>query len=222
VCPSSIRPSAGGTVDITCDEIVEAATPGPLELKEIAAPSGGAWGATSVDKGFMRFLKDLLGDKFRQLDSRVQLDVLSDWEAEKTGVTGADDDADTVFVRMHEILDNLNGACGVLPAGAAAGMQARWRRCRSGLRGSVVRWGLLVICLVRSCCPHASPRLPSPPHHLSGCPLLRPLSLLFPSARRPLHAACHPSAFCRQARRLWQGGHGGANRRVQLAARTDR
>jgi hypothetical protein len=91
---------------------VEAATPGPLELKEIAAPSGGAWGATSVDKGFMRFLKDLLGDKFRQLDSRVQLDVLSDWEAEKMGVTGDDEDADTVFVRMHEILDNLNGALG--------------------------------------------------------------------------------------------------------------
>ncbi len=43
----------GGTVDITVDEIVESASPGPLALCEIHAPSGGPWGATFVDKLFM-------------------------------------------------------------------------------------------------------------------------------------------------------------------------
>jgi Hsp70 protein len=98
----------GGTVDITVDEVVEPAIPGPLELKEISGASGGMWGATMVDKEFGKFLRELLGPEYyRQLDNRTVLECMISWESEKNTVSGENDEDDTVQVRCHELLDDL-------------------------------------------------------------------------------------------------------------------
>ena len=46
----------GGTVDITCHEILSSA-----EVKEIAPPSGGPWGGIKVDAKFVTFLERIFG-----------------------------------------------------------------------------------------------------------------------------------------------------------------
>ncbi|ETO03464.1 hypothetical protein RFI_33943, partial [Reticulomyxa filosa] len=47
----------GGTVDIACHEIV-----GDYKVKELLAPSGGAWGSTYIDKNLVHFLYQIFGE----------------------------------------------------------------------------------------------------------------------------------------------------------------
>ncbi len=56
----------------------------------------------------MQFIAELMGPAyFDMLDRRAFLDLVVDWEKEKCTVSGVSDDDDTIFVRMHEIIDNL-------------------------------------------------------------------------------------------------------------------
>ena len=56
---------AGGTVDITCEEVMKDGT-----LKELHPPTGGPWGGTKVDEKYYLFWEDLIGaevwKKFRR------------------------------------------------------------------------------------------------------------------------------------------------------------
>ncbi|ETO24413.1 hypothetical protein RFI_12744, partial [Reticulomyxa filosa] len=47
----------GGTVDIACHEIVD-----DYKVKELLAPSGGAWGSTYIDKNLVHFLYQIFGE----------------------------------------------------------------------------------------------------------------------------------------------------------------
>lgn len=97
----------GGTVDITIDEIVSMA---PLSLREVAPASGGSWGATYVDKQFMGFIKEVLGDKWGCVDHRAQLELLNAWEAEKREVGSrapTEDTADVITIPMNDVMDNI-------------------------------------------------------------------------------------------------------------------
>lgn len=46
----------GGTVDVAVHEVLE-----DFQLKELYQASGGAWGGTTVDDAFFRFLSKLAG-----------------------------------------------------------------------------------------------------------------------------------------------------------------
>jgi hypothetical protein len=99
----------GGTVDITVNEVVEAATPGPLALREIAPPSGGPWGATLVDRNFNNLLRDILGDLYKHVHQGTRLELLQQWEDEKRRVTGAPgEEDDRVSVRTNELVSDLH------------------------------------------------------------------------------------------------------------------
>jgi len=98
----------GGTVDITVDEI---AGDRPLSLREVAPASGGPWGATYVDKQFMGFIKDILGDKWGYVDHRTQLELLNAWEAAKMEVGSrppTDERADELHIFVGDIIDNIS------------------------------------------------------------------------------------------------------------------
>ena len=46
----------GGTVDITCHEIIS-----PAAVKEVVPPSGGPWGGIKIDAKFVAFLEKIFG-----------------------------------------------------------------------------------------------------------------------------------------------------------------
>jgi len=98
----------GGTVDITCDEIVGMA---PLALKEVHEATGGPWGATFVDRRFMGFMRELLGERWKYVTHAAQLELLSTFEEEKKSVGDGEHDGDTINIRVMDIIDLLNGAC---------------------------------------------------------------------------------------------------------------
>ncbi len=47
--------AGGGTIDITCHEMLGKNKP----LKELVPPSGGPWGSSYVNENFIHFLKEL-------------------------------------------------------------------------------------------------------------------------------------------------------------------
>ena len=62
---------SGGTIDITAHEIQRDGS-----VKELLAASGGAWGGTKVDEGFINLLMKILG---REFILKYQHDCPSDW-----------------------------------------------------------------------------------------------------------------------------------------------
>lgn len=73
---------------------------------QVAAPSGGPWGATYVDKHFMAFIKEIVGDKWSFVDHSAQLELLSVWEVEKRGIG---DSLDCISVPMTDVISNISG-----------------------------------------------------------------------------------------------------------------
>ena len=73
----------GGTVDITMNRLSSAS---PLRLDEIAAPSGGPWGSTFVDKQFECFVENLIGSHNWAPYKKTSfwIDLLEAWEDIKT------------------------------------------------------------------------------------------------------------------------------------------
>jgi molecular chaperone DnaK (HSP70) len=99
----------GGTVDYTVEQVVKAADPGPLALKELCAPSGGSWGAVNVDVNFSNFMKELLGnERFEALDTLVKLELLTAWETEKLTVGGVDEEKDTISLKVADLIESLD------------------------------------------------------------------------------------------------------------------
>ena len=72
----------GGTIDITMSSVHSC---NPLSLDELAAPSGGPWGSTYVDREFEKFILELLGEQAFNCskESVVWIEVLRTWEAVK-------------------------------------------------------------------------------------------------------------------------------------------
>jgi len=94
-------------VDITVDQIQSAS---PLSVREVAPPSGGAWGSTYIDKAFRTIVLDVLGPRnAKHLDSATLLDVLRACEAGKrtVGRSGSSNDMGLV---MAEVITDLNRA----------------------------------------------------------------------------------------------------------------
>ncbi|CAM9242947.1 unnamed protein product [Ectocarpus sp. 8 AP-2014] len=77
----------GGTVDITAHKILSV---DPLKLFEVAAPDGGVWGSTSVDKAFEELLSDLLGSWMDKVSDETLLSIMMTWERKKADFTGQD------------------------------------------------------------------------------------------------------------------------------------
>ncbi|CAM9221182.1 unnamed protein product [Ectocarpus sp. 12 AP-2014] len=77
----------GGTVDITAHKILSV---DPLKLVEVAAPDGGVWGSTRVDKAFEEWLKMFLGSWEKEIDEETFLSIMVTWERKKVEFTGQD------------------------------------------------------------------------------------------------------------------------------------
>ncbi len=87
---TDLRPSAGGTVDITAHEVRSIE---PLQLRELMTPKGGPWGSTNTDVKFSDFLRDVLTPElFNTLPANLLLAVAELWEQCKvnSGVNAAD------------------------------------------------------------------------------------------------------------------------------------
>lgn len=80
----------GGTVDITMHKVVQA---NPLKLVEAAAPRGGAWDSTFVDKAFEDWLKLFLGEIFSQMKTATSLSIMLAWERKKAEFQGSNSEA---------------------------------------------------------------------------------------------------------------------------------
>jgi len=93
----------GGTVDITVDEV---ASREPLTLREVAPASGGPWGATYVDKQFLGFMRELLGEVWPHVDNSIQLELLWAWEAAKLSV-GTPGESDDVMVPLADLVSAM-------------------------------------------------------------------------------------------------------------------
>eukprot|EP00484_Ammonia_sp_Unknown_P030045 CAMPEP_0197025488 /NCGR_PEP_ID=MMETSP1384-20130603/5811_1 /TAXON_ID=29189 /ORGANISM="Ammonia sp." /LENGTH=1044 /DNA_ID=CAMNT_0042454023 /DNA_START=14 /DNA_END=3148 /DNA_ORIENTATION=- len=72
----------GGTADIACHQLDEHGG-----MREIAAPSGGAWGSTYVDEHFLELLRDMFGaewmEEFRREHPSKYIDILQNFRAAK-------------------------------------------------------------------------------------------------------------------------------------------
>ncbi|CAM9867376.1 unnamed protein product [Ectocarpus sp. 12 AP-2014] len=75
----------GGTVDITVHKILSI---NPLRLAEVAAPDGGPWGSTRVDKAFEEWLKMFLGSWEKEIYEETFLSIMLTWERTKVEFTG--------------------------------------------------------------------------------------------------------------------------------------
>jgi hypothetical protein len=99
----------GGTVDFTVEQVVKAADPGPLALKELVPSSGGNWGATNVDKSFSNFVRDLLGnDLYNMLDTSAILSLMNSFESRKLTIDGESDNEHEIQVDMRDVIDSLD------------------------------------------------------------------------------------------------------------------
>lgn len=81
----------GGTVDITCHEILST---DPLSLKEILRPAGGTWGSSWVDKEFKDWLRKFLGQRhFERIQYKSAFySLMEKWEDQKTQFCGSSDE----------------------------------------------------------------------------------------------------------------------------------
>lgn len=97
----------GGTVDITMHKVVQA---NPLKLVEAAAPKGGAWGSTYVDKAFEEWLEAFLGEVFAQIKGTSTLLLIMEiWERKKAEFQGPDSGA--VRLNLSELAQDGGGPC---------------------------------------------------------------------------------------------------------------
>ncbi|CAM9149814.1 unnamed protein product [Ectocarpus sp. 8 AP-2014] len=77
----------GGMVDIVAHKILSV---DPLKLFEVAAPDGGVWGSTRVDKAFEEWFKMFLGRWEKEIDDETWLSIMMTWERKKAEFTGRD------------------------------------------------------------------------------------------------------------------------------------
>lgn len=98
--------TGGGTVDITMNRLVSAS---PLKFDEIAAPSGGPWGSTYVDKQFESFVENLVGaHNFQKLKGTpFWIEQLENWEAVKVSMDGGDDQRSINMGSILEVIDAM-------------------------------------------------------------------------------------------------------------------
>lgn len=76
----------GGTVDITTHSIVSV---NPLNVVEVAPPTGGAWGSTQVDEAFKQWLKRFLGEWYEKVaKTETFLAIMMTWERKKAEFNG--------------------------------------------------------------------------------------------------------------------------------------
>lgn len=96
----------GGTVDITMHSTKSVS---PLQLDEIAPPSGGPWGSTKVDGQFHRFLYDLM-QMWRKPDEFVKtphyVELMETWEQLKLNFNPSEDRDSPL--QMSEVLEFVN------------------------------------------------------------------------------------------------------------------
>ncbi|GMH41656.1 hypothetical protein BSKO_09566 [Bryopsis sp. KO-2023] len=76
-----IADCGGGTLDITSHEVVQSS---PLKLKEITQPVGGPFGSTLVDKKFLEFVRNLIGEenfeRLQRQEPSEYLGLVKEWE----------------------------------------------------------------------------------------------------------------------------------------------
>ena len=75
--------AGGGTVDLSSYEV---GSTEPFRIKQLAAPTGGAYGSTQVDLNFLQFIRDLIGqEESKELAMRYELELklLERWEVAK-------------------------------------------------------------------------------------------------------------------------------------------
>lgn len=76
----------GGTVDITAHSIISV---DPLNVVEVAPPTGGPWGSTQVDAAFKRWLKRFLGEWYEKVaKTETFLTIMMTWERKKAEFNG--------------------------------------------------------------------------------------------------------------------------------------
>lgn len=76
----------GGTVDITTHSIVSI---DPLNVVEVAPPSGGAWGSTQVDTAFKKWFQKFLGEWYEKVvGTETFLSIMLTWERKKAEFNG--------------------------------------------------------------------------------------------------------------------------------------
>jgi hypothetical protein len=74
---------------------------------QIAEATGGPWGATYVDRQFIAFCKELVGDKWKYVDNAMQLQLLTSWETAKLEV--GSDAPEGVAIPLTELIDQIAG-----------------------------------------------------------------------------------------------------------------
>jgi molecular chaperone DnaK (HSP70) len=105
-CQFMIVDCGGGTADITTSELESSE---PFSLKEVATPAGGPWGSTEVDKNFIQFLSQFLGEHhFSHLQtSEVVVELLKKWEAVK--ITIKPEDTHASLVTLSGVFAEIEG-----------------------------------------------------------------------------------------------------------------
>jgi molecular chaperone DnaK (HSP70) len=96
----------GGTVDITVHDVQGV---GPLDMKTIAVPTGGAWGGDYVNAEFIKFLKELLGpDRTNEEESPLEMNsVRAEFDKVKVAYDPAGDPASIRVVDLQEVKGGL-------------------------------------------------------------------------------------------------------------------
>ena len=79
----------GGTADIACHQVDDKG-----RIRQIAAPSGGAWGSTYVDENFLTVLKQIFGEKwmdeFKQKYPAKYIEILGNFRESKKNYKNTD------------------------------------------------------------------------------------------------------------------------------------
>ncbi|XP_060570239.1 heat shock 70 kDa protein 12A-like [Ruditapes philippinarum] len=101
--------AGGGTVDITVHEVIQNG-----KLKELYKANGGAWGGTTIDEAFMRFIQAITGEKvilrFQEDHKDDFIDLLREFEIKKRTVK-PDMDSKVTFkipITLHELYRDVN------------------------------------------------------------------------------------------------------------------
>ena len=120
-----ILDAGGGTMDIAAYEVASAA---PFQVKQLAAPTGGEFGGTQVDKQFMLLLRDIIGEEsFQALTDRyrhVELEIRRAWETVKVNAKRDPAEAAPAVIQLASLQQEVLAPLGLKLADLIAAYRA--------------------------------------------------------------------------------------------------
>ena len=120
--------AGGGTVDISAYEVTSAHNVKLFKVKQLAAPTGGEFGGTQVDKQFMLLLRDIIGEEpFQALTDRyrhVELEIRRAWETVKVNAKRDPAEAAPAVIQLASLQQEVLAPLGLKLADLIAAYRA--------------------------------------------------------------------------------------------------